>query len=181
MQGAGLKTVQSDAHAVSQLHCAVDYYMSNDINIYRMSCLSNTASTLGIVLYVGLQLEEWVCAFPTQCVILVDAVVWTQSATVALMKAARGDRNSLRHLLDQTAMRLEGLGKALRTVQATAAACKQHDEDDASVISDVGDDSIACMPLPTVTAAHSINSLKGLISAGVAHRQVRHHGSKTCI
>lgn len=62
--------------------------------------------------------DQWVSSFPSQCVMLVDAVVWTQSVAASLGRAAQGERAVMRTLLDQSVLRLEGIARQLRTALA---------------------------------------------------------------
>ncbi|GFR50873.1 hypothetical protein Agub_g13161, partial [Astrephomene gubernaculifera] len=58
--------------------------------------------------------EVWVASFPSQCVMLVDAVVWTATVTSTLERTSQGDRSALRNLLDQSVLRLETMARQLR-------------------------------------------------------------------
>ena len=64
--------------------------------------------------------ETWVGSFPSQAVMLVDAVVWTQSVTSTLERAATGERSALRNLLDQSVLRLETMARQLRGAMLAA-------------------------------------------------------------
>ena len=63
------------------------------------------------------QADKWVASFPAQCVQLVDAVVWTQSVTAALVRVAGGEHAALRNMLDQSVLRLETMARQLRAAQ----------------------------------------------------------------
>lgn len=63
--------------------------------------------------------EQWVASFPSQAVMLVDAVVWTQSVTHTLGRVAGGDRSALRNLLDQSVLRLETMARQLRAAMVS--------------------------------------------------------------
>ncbi|GIM10487.1 hypothetical protein Vretimale_14028, partial [Volvox reticuliferus] len=66
--------------------------------------------------------DVWVASFPSQSVMLVDAVVWTQTVTATLERTAQGERAALRNLLDQSVLRLETMARQLRGAMVAAAA-----------------------------------------------------------
>ena len=72
-----------------------------------------------------IQAHVWVASFPAHAVLLVDAVVWTQSVSSALARTAAGDRPALRNALDASVLRLETLGRQLRTAMALVAGLNE--------------------------------------------------------
>ncbi|MEW5297332.1 MAG: hypothetical protein WDW36_000548 [Sanguina aurantia] len=61
-----------------------------------------------------MQADDWVSSFPSISILLVDSVVFTQSAHAALTRLQAGQSIALRSLLDQTVLRLETIGRQLR-------------------------------------------------------------------
>jgi hypothetical protein len=99
-----------------------------------------------------------------------------QALASALERRAGGEHGALRALLDQTSLRLEALGRALRAAMATAtafgmaegtrtvgAAALRSNEATAA------DDGAAA----EAAACAAVVPLQLLIAAGVAHRHVR--------
>ncbi len=120
------------------------------------------------------QADVWVSSFPSQVMVLVDAVVWTQTVSTALARVADGERMALRNLLDQMVLRLEGLAQQLRGTLASASSASavlgaSSRSEESAEPSSPGADA-ASLDGQHVPGVHA---LRALIASGVAHRQVR--------
>ncbi|GAX79832.1 hypothetical protein CEUSTIGMA_g7272.t1 [Chlamydomonas eustigma] len=103
-----------------------------------------------------MQADQWVASYPSRCVQLVDALVWTQSAAGALSRLAQGDRAALRNLFDQTVLRLETMARQVRGMQYAEVMGVGSEEEQQLL----------------ALQKQQVLGLEALIVAGVSHRQV---------
>lgn len=115
-----------------------------------------------------MQVEKWAAAFPTQSVLLIDSMVWTQAVTGALTHLASGERGALRNLCDQSVLRLETLARQLRAASGSVLASQRAASAAPGRTFDVNEAANAEFGL----ARQMVRGLQNLIALGVAHRQV---------